>query len=98
MVTPQLTDNLLFFELEEMLAEEKPCENTNHDIDPLHGGPGQWYLTAKICHHCGTNRGTRLVCDPFAQYLINGGPISCGKCFQFLGFGMEAHISITRKG
>lgn len=91
-------DTMLFQEMEAIFEEEQPCENSNHDVDKLHGGMGQWYLTAKKCQHCGANRGTRLVCDPYAQYLINGGPIRCGKCFNFLGYGMEAHISITRKG
>lgn len=98
-VTLQHMDDLLLSELEDMLDEERPCENANHSVDPMHhGGPGEWYLTAKVCQHCGIDRGTRLVCDPFAQYLMKGGAVGCGKCLEFLGFGMEAYKSITRKG
>jgi hypothetical protein len=97
METLNQDNTLLFSELEAHFAEDKPCENSNHAVDKLHEGMGEWYLTAKPCSTCGTDKGTRLVCDKFAQYLINGGPISCGKCFSFLGNGMDAYRSIARK-
>lgn len=91
-------DNLLFLELEEQFSESQPCENLNHGIDKVHGGEGQWYLTTKPCPHCGVDRGTKLICDPYAQYLMGGGLIKCGKCLNLIGSGPEAYRTITRKG
>ena len=92
-----LLDNDLFDAVEALFSEETPCENANHYDDPNHGGPGQWYLASKTCEHCGNNRGVRLVCDSYAQYLLHGGPIACGRCKNLLGRGSEAYQSITRK-
>lgn len=97
METLSRDDTDLFGEVEAAFNEEQPCENSNHEADPNHGGPGQWYLTAKTCSHCGMNRGVRLVCDSFAQYLLNGGPIACGKCRNLLGYGRDSYRSITKK-
>lgn len=95
---PHTCDSLdLFDDLKLLFAEERPCENANHSADPNHGGPGEWFLTAKTCQTCSINRGVRLVCDSFAQYILSGGPIACGKCKVFLGNGMEAYKSITPK-
>ena len=87
----------LFDKVNALFDEEMPCENANHDDDPNHEGPGQWYLASKTCGNCGNNRGVRLVCDSFAQYLLDGGPIACGRCKGLLGCGVGAYRSITRK-
>lgn len=97
METSFLGEVQLFSELQEMFEQEQPCENTNHGVDPNHGGPGKWYLASKPCQHCGNLKPVRLICDSFAQYLIGGGPIACGKCKKLLGHGLEAYQSITRK-
>lgn len=92
-----LSNPSIFEDIQGIFDEESPCENANHNDDPNHGGPGQWYLTSKPCQHCGNLKPVRLVCDSFAQYLIGGGPIGCGKCKRLLGHGLGAYQSITRK-